>query len=63
MISPEEVGSVIGQGIPNVLKLSTYARYNTELSREGLDALGLNTSIRARPANGFCRPYRLNAKG
>lgn len=36
-----EIGSVIGQGIPNVPKLFTYARYNTELSREGLDALGL----------------------
>src|SRR5213593_2183041 len=36
-----EIGSVIGQGIPNVPKLFTYARYNAELSREGLDALGL----------------------
>ena len=36
-----EIGSVIGQGVPNVPKLFTYARYNTELSREGLDALGL----------------------
>ena len=36
-----EVGAVIGQGIPNVPKLFTYARYNAELSREGLDALGL----------------------
>jgi uncharacterized protein len=36
-----EIGSVIGQGIPNVLKLFTYARYNAELSRDGLDALGL----------------------
>lgn len=36
-----EVGDVIGQGIPNVPKLFTYARYNAELSREGLDALGL----------------------
>ena len=36
-----EVGTVIGQGIPNVPKLFTYARYNAELSREGLDALGL----------------------
>jgi len=36
-----EVGTVLGQGIPNVPKLFTYARYNAELSREGLDALGL----------------------
>ncbi len=36
-----EIGSVIGQGIPNVAKLFTYARYNAELSRDGLDALGL----------------------
>ncbi|HEU0209448.1 MAG TPA: patatin-like phospholipase family protein [Candidatus Udaeobacter sp.] len=36
-----EVGNMIGQGIPNVPKLFTYARYNIELSREGLDALGL----------------------
>jgi hypothetical protein len=36
-----EVGTVIGQGIPNVPKLFTYARYNAELSRDGLDALGL----------------------
>jgi hypothetical protein len=36
-----EIGSVIGQGIPDVRKLFTYARYNAELSREGLDALGL----------------------
>jgi hypothetical protein len=36
-----EIGSAIGQGIPNVPKLFTYARYNAELSREGLDALGL----------------------
>ena len=36
-----EIGSVIGQGIPDVPKLFTYARYNAELSREGLDALGL----------------------
>ena len=38
-----EVGDVIGQGIPGTLKLFTYARYNAELSREGLDTLGLNT--------------------
>ncbi len=36
-----EVGTVIGQGIKDVPKLFTYARYNAELSREGLDALGL----------------------
>jgi hypothetical protein len=36
-----EIGNVIGQGIPNVPKLFTYARYNIELSREGLEALGL----------------------
>jgi patatin-like phospholipase len=36
-----EIGTVLGQGIPNVPKLFTYARYNAELSREGLDALGL----------------------
>ena len=36
-----EIGDVIGQGIPNVAKLFTYARYNAELSREGLNALGL----------------------
>jgi hypothetical protein len=36
-----EIGSVIGQGIPNVRTLFTYVRYNAELSRDGLDALGL----------------------
>jgi patatin-like phospholipase/acyl hydrolase len=36
-----EVGDVIGQGIPGVGKLFTYVRYNGELSREGLDTLGL----------------------
>ena len=36
-----EVGDVIGQGIKDVPKLFRYARYNAELSREGLDALGL----------------------
>jgi uncharacterized protein len=36
-----EIGDVIGQGIPNVPKLFTYARYNAELSREGLNALSL----------------------
>jgi uncharacterized protein len=37
-----EVGDVIGQGLPLVPKLFTYARYNAELSREGLDAFGLS---------------------
>ena len=36
-----EIGDVIGQGIKDVPKLFTYVRYNAELSREGLDALGL----------------------
>ena len=36
-----EVGDVIGQGIKDAPKLFTYLRYNAELSREGLDALGL----------------------
>lgn len=36
-----EVGTVIGQGIPGLPKLFTYARYNADLSRTGLDALGL----------------------
>ena len=36
-----EIGTVIGQGIKDVPKLFTYVRYNAELSREGLDALGL----------------------
>lgn len=36
-----EVGDVIGQGIKDASKLFTYVRYNAELSREGLDALGL----------------------
>jgi uncharacterized protein len=36
-----EIGTVIGQGIPNVPKLFTYVRYNAELSCEGLAALGL----------------------
>ena len=35
-----EIGSVIGKVFP-MPKLFTYARYNAELSREGLDALGL----------------------
>jgi uncharacterized protein len=36
-----EVGDVIGQGIPGMAKLFTYVRYNVELSREGLNTLGL----------------------
>jgi patatin-like phospholipase/acyl hydrolase len=36
-----EVGDVMGQGIPGMAKLFTYTRYNAELSRQGLDALGL----------------------
>lgn len=36
-----EIGNMIGQGIPGVEKLFTYVRYNADLSRAGLDALGL----------------------
>lgn len=36
-----EIGCMIGQGIPGVSKLFTYLRYNADLSREGLDELGL----------------------
>jgi len=36
-----EVADVIGHSIPGVPKLFTYARYNAELSREGLDLLSL----------------------
>src|SRR4051794_328048 len=36
-----EVGDMIGQAGPASPKLFTYARYNAELSREGLEALGL----------------------
>jgi patatin-like phospholipase/acyl hydrolase len=36
-----EVGDVIGKGIPDMVKLFTYARYNAELSREALNELGL----------------------
>ncbi len=43
-----EVADVIGHGIPGVPKLFTYARYNVELSREGLDLLGL---LKINPAN------------
>jgi patatin-like phospholipase/acyl hydrolase len=40
-ILDRESGDLIGQGIPKVPKLFTYVRYNAELSREGLDSLGL----------------------
>ncbi len=36
-----EVGHMRGQGIPNVSKLFTYMRYNAELTKRGLSALGL----------------------
>ena len=36
-----EVGDMIGTKGPVIPKLFTYLRYNAELSREGLDALGL----------------------
>lgn len=36
-----EVGDMIGQKGPVMPKLFTYLRYNAELSREGLDSLGL----------------------
>jgi hypothetical protein len=36
-----EVGDMIGKGIPTAHKLFTFVRYNAELSREGLDDLGL----------------------
>ena len=37
-----EVGDLIGQGGPVRSKLFTYMRYNAELTRGGLDVLGLN---------------------
>jgi uncharacterized protein len=37
-----EVGDMIGKGGPASPKLFTYMRYNAELTRDGLDALGLN---------------------
>ena len=37
-----EVGDMIGKGGPVSPKLFTYARYNAELTREGLDSLGLS---------------------
>ena len=49
-----EVGDVIGKGIPNVPKLFTYVRYNAELSREGLDALGLK---QIEPAHGLANLF------
>jgi hypothetical protein len=43
-----EVGDMIGKKGPAQPKLFTYLRYNAELSRNGLDALGLND---IEPAN------------
>ena len=40
-----EVGDLIGQGIPGVPKLFTYARYNADLSSVGLAALGLERIV------------------
>jgi hypothetical protein len=40
-----EVGDLIGAKGPLTQRLFTYARYNAELSREGLDALGLNDVV------------------
>ena len=37
-----EVGDMLGKGATGVPKQFTYARYNAELSREGLDGLGLD---------------------
>ena len=37
-----ELGDMVGKKGPVAPKLFTYLRYNAELSREGLDALGLN---------------------
>jgi len=36
-----EIGDMIGKGIPSLSKLFTYVRYNADLSRSGLDDLGL----------------------
>jgi hypothetical protein len=36
-----EIGDMMGQAGPTSAKLFTYLRYNAELTREGLDALGL----------------------
>jgi hypothetical protein len=38
----EEVGDLIGKRGPVQTKLFTYVRYNAELTRAGLDGLGLN---------------------
>ncbi len=38
-----EIGDMIGKKGPSPEKLFTYVRYNAELTRDGLDALGLNT--------------------
>ena len=43
-----EVGEMIGKKGPVAPKLFTYVRYNAELTREGLDALGLTA---VEPAN------------
>ena len=37
-----EVGDLVGNRAPLAEKLFTYARYNVDLSRQGLDELGLN---------------------
>src|SRR5262245_10234803 len=39
-----EVETMIGKGLSGANKLFTYVRYNVELSREGLDALGLQNT-------------------
>ena len=36
-----EIGDMRGRGIPGTPKLFSYVRYNAELSRKGLDWLGL----------------------
>jgi hypothetical protein len=37
-----EIGDLVGNRAPLVEKLFTYSRYNVDLSRQGLDNLGLN---------------------
>jgi hypothetical protein len=37
-----EIGDLVGNRAPLPEKLFTYARYNVDLSRQGLDKLGLN---------------------
>jgi predicted acylesterase/phospholipase RssA len=37
-----EIGDLVGNRAPLAEKLFSYARYNVDLSRQGLDALGLN---------------------